>query len=77
MLASINENQPDERSYEESVTLANNEKSSTVCKLNQMESPSTLANPFVAAGIIPSHILELFAIPTANEQTQTIPRVLT
>ena len=42
-----------------------------------MESPSTLANPFVAAGIIPSHILELFAIPTANEQTQTIPRVLT
>ena len=77
MLASINENQPDERSYEESVTLANNEQSSTISKFNQMESLSTPVNTFVAAGIIPSHILELFAIPTANEQTQTIPRALT
>ena len=76
-MASINDNQPDERFYEESVTLANNEQSNTVSKFNQMESPSTPVNPFVAAGIIPLHFFELFGIPTADEQTQTIPRVLT
>ena len=58
-MASINDNQPDERFYEESVTLANNEQSNTVSKFNQMESPSTPVNPFVAAGIIPLHFFKL------------------
>ena len=39
--ASINENQPDERSFEESVTPANNEPPDNISKLNQIESPST------------------------------------
>ena len=75
--AFINENQPDERSYEKSVTPANNEPSKNIFKLKQIESLSTTVNPLVAAGIIPSHILESFVIPAAKEQTQTIPRVVT
>ena len=34
-------------------------------------------NPLVAAGIIPSHILESFVIPAAKEQTHTLPKVIT
>ena len=70
-------NHPGERSYEESVTPANNEPSSNVSKLNQTESPSTPVNPIVGEGIIPLHILELLLIPAAKEQMQTISRVLT
>ena len=52
MPASINENQLDERSYEDSVTSANNEPSNNISELNQIESPSTPVNPLVAACII-------------------------
>ena len=55
MPASINKIQPDERSFEESVIPANNEPSNNISKLNQIEFSSTLVNPLVAAGIIPSH----------------------
>ena len=65
--ASINQNQPDERSYEETVTPANNEPSNNISKLNQIESTSTPVNPLVAASIIPSHTLELFVIPAAKK----------
>ena len=73
---SISKDQPDKRSYEETITPAGNEPSNNISKLNQIESSSTPVNPLVAAGIIPSHILESFVIPAAKEQMQTIPRVV-
>ena len=72
-----NEDQPDERSYEETIIRADNEPSDNISKLNLFESPSTPVIPLVAVGIILSHILESFVIPAAKEQTQTIPRVIT
>ena len=45
--ASTDQNQPDERSSEESVTPANNEPSNNISKLNQIKYPSTPVNPLV------------------------------
>ena len=59
------------------MTPADNASSNNIPKKNHIESPSTTVNHFVATCIIPSHILELFKIPAAKEQMQTIPRVVT
>ena len=75
-LTFISKDQPDERSYEETITPAGNEPSNNISKLNQIESTSSPVNPLVAAGIIPLHILESFIIPAVKEQMQTIPRVV-
>ena len=59
------------------MTPADNASSNNIPKLNQIESPSTPVNHFVAACIISLDILELFEISAAKEQMQTIPRVVT